>query len=215
MNYILFDLDGTLVNSKQGITKSAQYALQAFGVEVENLDDLECFIGPPLIDSFQKYYGFDEGTSRQLVEKYRERYNKIGLYECELYPEVEVTLQNLTQKGYKIAMASSKPENMCKRIMKHFNLEKYFEEIVGATPDGRIDTKHEVLQEVFKRLHPKSLEEVCLIGDTSFDVLGAKEAGIDCIGVSFGFGDRKEMLVSGALCICDTLKEVEETNKKL
>ena len=208
MKTVLFDLDGTLINSKPGITKCTQYALEFFGVTEPDADKLECFIGPPLIESFQKYYGFSPDKAKEAVAKYRERYHSVGIYECELYPDVEETLQRLKTAGYRIAMASSKPEVSCKQIMEHFGLDGYFDEIVGATLDGRIDSKISVLREVLRRLATRNLSELCLVGDTRFDALGAKEAGIDCVGVTYGFGSRRELLESGVIEVCNSMKEV-------
>lgn len=208
MKTVLFDLDGTLINSKLGITKCTQYALEFFGITEPDADKLECFIGPPLIESFQKYYGFSPDKAKEAVAKYRERYHSVGIYECELYPDVEETLQRLKTAGYRIAMASSKPEVSCKQIMEHFGLSGYFDEIVGATLDGRIDSKISVLREVLRRLATRNLSELCLVGDTRFDALGAKEAGIDCVGVTYGFGSRRELLGSGVIEVCNSMKEV-------
>ena len=208
MKTVLFDLDGTLINSKPGITKCTQYALEFFGITEPDADKLECFIGPPLIESFQKYYGFSPDKAKEAVAKYRERYHSVGIYECELYPDVEETLQRLKTAGYRIAMASSKPEVSCKQIMEHFGLSGYFDEIVGATLDGRIDSKISVLREVLRRLATRNLSELCLVGDTCFDALGAKEAGIDCVGVTYGFGSRRELLESGVIEVCNSMKEV-------
>ncbi len=205
---VLFDLDGTLINSKPGITKCAQYALEAFGIIEPDADKLECFIGPPLVDSFQEYYGFSPEKAREAVDKYRERYHKTGIFECELYPDVEAVLKRIKEMGYRMGLASSKPEVSCKRILEHFGLEGYFDEVVGATLDGRIDSKISVLREAIRRLEITDLSQLCLVGDTSFDVLGAKEAGIACIGVTYGFGRYEELLKNGAAAICGSMREV-------
>lgn len=208
MKTVLFDLDGTIIDSALGITTCTQYALRAFGIEETDLSKLRCFIGPPLMDSFPRYYQFSEEQARAAVEKYRERYHTIGIYECELYPDVEIVLQQLRAHGYQIALASSKPEVSCKRILEHFEIDKYFDEIVGATLDGKIDTKSQVLCEVFKRLQITDKKEILLVGDTIFDAVGAREAGIACLGVSYGFGARKELLDNGAVAVCNSMKEV-------
>lgn len=210
MKTILFDLDGTLVNSEEGITKCAAYALSSFGITVPNQEQLHVFIGPPLVQTFRNEFGMKEEDAREAVLRYRERYHPIGIFECQLYDGVEEVLRNLKRKGYQIGMASSKPEVSCRKILEHFRIDSYFDDVVGATLDGKIDTKIEVLREAIRRMHLTDLKDVVLIGDTRFDVLGAKEAGIDCIGVSFGFGTREELLKSGALCVCDTLREVAE-----
>lgn len=210
MKTILFDLDGTITDSFEGITKCVQYSLKTQGIEVCDLNELRPFIGPPLKYSYQKYYGFDDETIEILIEKYRERFDEVGIFENNLYPGVEECLKNLKEKGYPIALASSKPEEACKRILEKHGLDGYFDEIVGATLDGSISTKKEVLQAVFARMQVADAKDCILIGDTIFDVEGAKEVGMDCIGVSYGFGERTEMENAGALCVCDNLKEVEK-----
>lgn len=208
MKTVLFDLDGTIIDSALGITTCTQYALRSFGIEETDFTKLRRFIGPPLMDSFPRYYQFSQEQARAAVEKYRERYHTIGIFECELYPDVEIVLRQLKSHGYQIALASSKPEVACKRILEHFGIDTYFDEIVGATLDGRIDTKIEVLCEVLQRVPIADKKEVLLVGDTIFDAVGAKEAGIDCIGVSYGFGTREELIDNGALVVCNSMKEV-------
>ena len=148
MKAILFDLDGTLIDSSEGITKSAQYALAHYGIEETDLKKLYFFIGPPLSVTFQTHYGFSEKKAYEAVQVYRERYNKIGIFECSLFPGVETCIRKLKESGYMIGMASSKPEESCKRILDHFGILDLFDDVVGATFDGRIDKKEEVLNEV-------------------------------------------------------------------
>lgn len=167
---VLFDLDGTITNSKEGITKCAQYALKAYGIDEPDADKLEFFIGPPLKNTFMEHYGMDEETAVAAVAKYRERYHPTGIFECSLFDGVEDALKSLKRKGYRIGLASSKPEESCRRILEHFHILSYFDEVVGATMDGRIDSKYEVLQETIKRMHIYDTTEAVLIGDTRFDV---------------------------------------------
>ena len=124
---ILFDLDGTLVNTAEGITRSVQYALKHFGMTETDQKKMERFIGPPLLESFQREYGFSEEKSNQAIKIYRERYAKKGVYECELYPEVKATLQILKEKGIRLGVASSKPERFCKKILEYLQIAQYFE----------------------------------------------------------------------------------------
>ena len=215
MKAILFDLDGTLIDSSEGITKSAQYALKHFGIEVSDLDTLKAFIGPPLMYSFTNRYHFSEEQAREAVLVYRERYNVIGIFECSLYPHVRECVEELKQRGYRIGMASSKPEAACKRILAHFDLLDLFDEVVGATPDGSIDTKEEVLKELMRRWSDISVDEMCLIGDTMFDVEGANQVGIPSLVVSFGFGQVEEMLNVGAKAVCDDMIELPDLIEKV
>lgn len=215
MKAILFDLDGTLSNSKEGITKCTQYALKHFGIEVEDLDTLGVFIGPPLVDSFMKYYDMSLEDAKIATAKYRERYAPIGIHETSMYPHVRECLETLKEQGYVIGMASSKPEEYCKVILEDFGILELFDDVVGATMDGRIDSKEEVLMEVFRRWSHFGKDEMCLIGDTIFDVDGANLVGIPCVGVSFGFGDVQEMLDAGAVTVIDDLMELPEVLKTL
>lgn len=211
MKAILFDLDGTIINSEEGITKCVQYALRAKGIEEPDLKKLLCFIGPPLEPSFREHYGMTEEEAWESVVKYRERFDVKGIFECCLYDGVKETIISLKEKGYVLALASSKPETACRRIIEHFGLTPYFDEIVGATLDGSIGTKEEVLEELGRRMAHMQIakDEMCLIGDTKYDAAGAKLFGIRCIGVSYGFGTREDMLAAGAEVVFDCIEEVE------
>lgn len=215
---VIFDLDGTIINSGEGITKCVQYALKSFGIEEPDLKKLECFVGPPLDVMFREKYGFSREQAWEGTLKYRERFDKTGIFECELYDGVADTIRSLKEKGYYIALASSKPEIACKRILEHFSLTKYFDEIVGATLDGSISSKQEVLEELGRRMAQLSItkDEMCLIGDTKFDVIGANQYGIPCIGVSYGFGTKEELNAAGAVAVFAHIREVGdyiESNK--
>lgn len=202
---ILFDLDGTLIDSSEGITKSAQYALKHYGIEEPDLEKLKIFIGPPLMYTYTTHYHFSQEQAREAVGVYRERYNVIGIFECSLYPHVRECIEELKKRGYLIGMASSKPEAACKRILSHFNILDLFDEVVGSTPDGRIDTKEEVLLELMRRWDELKEDEMCLIGDTLFDVEGANQVNIPTLVVSFGFGKVDKMLEAGAKAVCNDL----------
>lgn len=210
MKAILFDLDGTIIDSFEGIAKSAQFALDYYGIHVEDLEQFRVFVGPPLIDSFMKHYGFDRDQAVEATNKYRERYQPIGMYECALYPGVEECLRELRNQGYRIGMASSKPEVLCRGIMDHFGLTKYFDDIVGSTMDAKIDTKAEVIAEVKRRWPDLANDEMILIGDTLYDVEGATQSGIKCVVVSYGFGNVEQMLAAGAVHAMDSIMELPE-----
>ncbi|MEE0595168.1 MAG: HAD hydrolase-like protein [Agathobacter sp.] len=210
MKAILFDLDGTLIDSSEGITKSTQYALAHYGIIENDLSKFYKFIGPPLVASFKKYYDFPEEQAVEAVAVYRERYNKIGLFECSLYPGVRECIEKLKAQGYLIGMASSKPEVSCRRILEHFGILELFDDVVGATFDGRIDTKEEVLNEVMRRWSDVPKDEMCLIGDTMFDVEGANQVGIRTVAVTFGFGNVQEMVEAGAVAVCDDMEKLPD-----
>ncbi|MDO4476203.1 MAG: HAD hydrolase-like protein [Lachnospiraceae bacterium] len=207
---VLFDLDGTLIDSSEGITKAVQYALRHYGIEEPDLDKLRGFIGPPLGGSFQKYYGFSREQGQEAIGVYREYYRPRGIFECCLYPGVETTIRELKARGYRIGLASSKPEIFCRQILEHFDILELFDEVGGATEDERIVTKEDVLAEVMHRMGEVPKERIWLIGDTVFDIEGANQAGIRSIGVSYGFGDTQEMMAKGALAICDELPGILE-----
>lgn len=210
---ILFDLDGTLIDSSPGITRSVVYALKHYGIEENDLEKLKCFIGPPLFNSFEKYYDFPHEKAIEAVDVFRERYNVKGYLECDLYPGVKKCLEDLKSNGYILCLASSKPEVTCKRILEHHEILNYFDCVTGATMDGSIETKEEVLNELFRRCSDIDRDEMILIGDTVFDTEGANKAGIRSIAVSFGFGSAEDMVKSGSLCICDELMKLPQILK--
>ncbi len=211
-HYILWDLDGTIINSYEGVSKSVQYALEPYGIFPEGETALRKFIGPPLRESFPKVAGLDEKYVEDAVARYRERYIPVGVYECELFEGAKETLETFREAGYVQVLASSKPEPQCRKILEKFRLTELLDEVVGASLDGKIDTKIEVLNEAFRRLKKTDpgfrKEKAVLIGDTKYDVRGAVEAGIDCIGVSYGFGTRKELIENGAVAVYDRLEDL-------
>lgn len=210
--YLLFDLDGTLTDPKLGITTCVQYALRSFGIEEPNLDKLEPFIGPPLKDSFIQFYGFDEKQAEAAVDKYRERFQDIGLFENEIYPGIREMLRVLKKKGMHLAVASSKPTVFVERILEHFKIRKYFEVVVGSELDGRRVNKDEVVQEALSQLFSGGLVErdkVYMIGDRKFDVEGARAQEVESIGVSYGYGSIEELKEAGADYIVRTVGELE------
>ena len=206
---ILFDLDGTLTNSELGITTCVQHALRHFGIEVEDRRTLRHFIGPPLLDSFMKHYNMSKEQAEEAVVKYRERFSTVGLFENEVYPGIDSLLEKLKQEGKLLATASSKPENFVLQILEHFGLDGYFDEIAGAelSTSGR-NSKEAVLRYVLDRLGVEDLSTAVLVGDTKFDVQGAKSLGIDCIGVTYGFGTAAEL--KGCVVVADSVAELEK-----
>lgn len=210
MKSVLFDLDGTLIDTSEGITKSAQYALAKFGIDEPDLSKLTCFIGPPLTYSFMTHYGFTEEQAKNAIGVYRERYTPIGIYESMIFPHVKEAIQELKKRGYRVGVASSKPEPACHVVLDYFGITELFDDIVGSTFDGRISTKEDVLDEVFRRWEDASKKNTLLVGDTIFDVKGANYKGIDCIAVSFGFGDVQEMLGAGAKAVCNDMRELPD-----
>ena len=216
---IIFDLDGTLTDPKEGITRSVQHALKYFGIEESNLDKLEPFIGPPLLDSFQEFYGFEEEKGQQAIIYYRERFSTVGLFENEVYPGVPQMLARLQENGCRLAVASSKPEIFVKRILEHFGLLSYFEVVVGSELDGRRARKEEVVEEALRQLLGEEaltqhglrrIEDAVMVGDRKFDVQGAKRFGIAFIGVRYGYAGQGELEEAGADMIVATVGELDE-----
>lgn len=213
--YCLFDLDGTLTDPKEGITKSVQHALKHFGIEEENLSRLEPFIGPPLIDSFMEFYGFDEAKAREAVDVYRERFAPIGVLENNLIPGTGQMLSHAKEKGIHMAVASSKPLCFVRQILEHFGIDQYFEVVIGSELDGSGCAKEEVVEKALARLGVSSMAKeerhLCcaMIGDRKFDIQGAKAHDLTGIGVSFGYAAEGELEEAGAEYIVDNMAELE------
>ncbi len=210
---ILFDLDGTIMNTKEGITKCVAYALDYYGIHVDNPDSLDFFIGPPLHRSFQDFYGFDSEKAAQAAAKYRERYKEIGVYECEPYPGMIDCIRQLSERGYVLGVATSKPEVFAIKIMEKYNLMQYFTTVTGSLLDNTRSDKKEVIEEAFKRLkigEKYSKEEVLMVGDRKHDIIGAKEMGIESMGVRFGFAKGNELEDTGANYIVNSADEIFE-----
>lgn len=212
--YILFDLDGTLTDPELGITNSVMYALKKFGIEVEERASLYKFIGPPLLDSFQNFYGFTKEESEKAVKYYREYFKPQGLYENEVYDGIEELLKEIKDSGKKIFVATSKPEEFAVEILKYFDLYQYFDFVGGASMDEKRVKKADVIAYVLKTFGIKDLNEVIMIGDREHDIKGAKQIGIDSVGVLYGYGDYEELEQAGATYIVersiDVLKIIEE-----
>lgn len=206
--YILFDLDGTVTDPKVGITKSVAYALRYFGIETANLDDLCKFIGPPLKQSFMEYYCFDESKSTLAVEKYREYFGVTGLYENTVYDGLEKLMQKLVGQGRTLIIATSKPTVFAVKILEHFDLLKYFAFVAGSELDGTRTKKSEVIAYALQQNHITDLSSAIMIGDRKHDIIGAKEVGLDSIGVLFGYGDLQEHEQAGANHIVSTVDEL-------
>lgn len=203
--YLLFDLDGTLTDSQEGITKSADYALRTVaGIHTDDLSTLTPYIGPPLIDGFMENHHLDYETAVRCKDAYRSRYEKVGLFENRVYDGIPEALARLQAAGRTLALATSKPEVFAQRILDHFDLTRYFTVICGATIDGRISQKGEVIEETLRRLDGPSPAETIMIGDRRHDIQGAKAHGLDTLGVLFGFGSAEELQNAGAAALAET-----------
>lgn len=206
--YVLFDLDGTLTDSQPGIINAILYALKAYGITVEDKDTLRPFLGPPLTDSFETYFGFDRRTALEAVEIFREYYNEKGKFENRVYPGVPGMLDKLREEGFCLFVATSKPETTAREILEHFDLASRFGFIGGATMSEDRVKKADVIRYVLEENAIRERSEVVMVGDRSHDVLGAKENGIACVGVLYGYGDRRELEDAGACCLAETAEDI-------
>lgn len=206
---VLFDLDGTLTDPKAGITKGVQYALAKAGIIVEDLDQLDCFIGPPLAPSFSEFYGFSEAEAVKAVGAYREYYSVTGMYENLLYEGIPELLELLRSQGRKLVVATSKPTVFSRKILDHFRLTSYFHDIVGSNLDGSLSDKGEIIAYILKQ-HSIDKDMAVMIGDRKFDVIGAKHNGIDSIAIGYGYGSEAELTEAKPTHHFRTLQELQE-----
>ncbi len=202
---ILFDLDGTLTDSGEGIINCAILALEHFGLPIPTREELRVIVGPPLDQSFIRF-GVPADRTDEAIRVYRSRYTTVGKFENFPYPGIREALQGLKDAGHRLFVATSKPENMSVEILEKFELSQYFDLICGATLDGSRSHKADVIAYLLSQV--ESLENVVMVGDTKFDVLGAKEHGIPTIGVAWGYGSREEMLSAGAVAIAQTPEDL-------
>jgi len=206
--FILFDLDGTITDPGIGITNSVIHALKKFDIEVSDRSELYKFIGPPLLESFQKYYGFSKAKSEKAINYYRDYYKEKGINENFLYDGFEDLLINLKSNGKTLLVATSKPEIFAKQILEHFELTKYFTFIGGASLDSSRSEKDKIISYVLKNCSIHETSKIIMVGDRKHDIIGAKKNGIDSIGVLFGYGNREELETAGATYIAETVKDI-------
>ena len=205
---ILFDLDGTLTDPGIGITNSVAHALAHWNIEVADRAELYKFIGPPLSDSFMRYYGFSEEDAIHAIAVYREYFSVKGLYENEVYPGIPELLSALKAAGKTVVLATSKPEKFAVEILRHFGLYDYFDIIAGASMDESRNKKADVIAYAISQMKNPDLSRMIMIGDREHDILGAKQIGIDSIGVLYGYGDRAEHEKAGATYIAEKVKDI-------
>ena len=209
-NIVFFDLDGTLTDPGEGITKSAEYALSHYGIKVSDRSELYSFIGPPLIDSFMTYYDFSKEKARQAVKYYREYYEKEGVFQNKLYDGIPQLLKKLKKEGNTLSVATSKPEFFAEKILKIYNIEKYFDFVAGANMDETRSKKSDVIAYAIDSLGISPEKGIVMVGDRSFDVEGAAAFNIPTIGVLYGYGSETELLSAGAFALAKTPAEVYE-----
>lgn len=205
--YCLFDLDGTLTDPGEGITRSVAYALSFFGIEVKDRTALYPFIGPPLVDSFSTFYGFSPEQARQAVERYREYFSRQGIFENELYPGIKELLEDLKRHGVRILLASSKPELYARKILEHFQLLPFFDFVAAATMDDTRSKKTDVVRYALESCGI-SPDRAVMIGDRHHDIEGAKDNALESIGVLWGYGSREELSAAGATRLAESVPQL-------
>lgn len=209
--YLLFDLDGTLLDTMEGVVKSAQFALKSFGIEA-SLKDLEKFLGPPLRHSFTTLYGLNDEQATEAIRIYRNRYDKESKAETKVFDEIPELLVKLKNAGYVLGVATSKLETQATMMLEHFNIAQHFQYITGSSLDERITKKHEVIEEALRRFNISSNREIALmIGDMKYDDIGAALVGVDCFGVYTGTAQPNEHEEAGATYIAYSFKELEDS----
>lgn len=203
-NTILFDLDGTLTDPKEGITKCVQYALSCMGIKEDNLDNLLPFIGPPLVDAFMKFYSLSFEDAHKALSFYRERFSSVGMFENSIIPGIPEMLENLKSNGKILVVATSKPRVYAEKILSHFDLSKYFEIILGPELNETTNTKDEIISAILQKFSFSPI----MVGDRRQDVNAAHICKIPCVGVKFGYAEKDELENAGADKIASSVDEL-------
>lgn len=209
-HWILFDLDGTLTDPGVGITNSVMYALEKYGITGQERESLYKFIGPPLTESFMRYYGLSEADAVKCVGYYREYFSDKGMLENTVYDGVVDMLEQLKGAGKRVVLATSKPGLFAEQILKHFGLRSYFDFVSGSNLDGTRSKKAEVIRYALDSCKVYEKSQVVMIGDREHDIIGARTCGVDSIGVLYGYGRREELCAAGAGCLAETVSELRD-----
>ena len=204
---VIFDLDGTLTQSEEGIWNSVKYAAEKLGFPEPDAPTLRKFIGPPLGYSFREYMGMDDATADKAVETYRERYNVVGLFENRVFPGIRRLMRTLKQEGWYIGIATGKPQKTSERVVAHFGLDKFVDKLCGPTADHRAD-KIELVKNALPADWDYQNDEAWMVGDRKFDVEGAIGAGVKSIGVGYGYGSEEELRTAGCTHYCATVQDM-------
>ena len=209
---VLFDLDGTLTDPREGITRSIQFALSKMGIEEPDLTRLEHFIGPPLLQAFMEFYAFTEAQAWEAVGYYRERFAVTGLYENEVFEGVTPLLQELVAQGRQLFIATSKPHVYAREIARHFDFARHFKVIYGSELDGTRTNKVELIAHL---MHEQGLDpaQTLMIGDRKHDLIGARDNGLDAAAVGYGFGSFEELNAFAPKYHFDTLAQLHQAFK--
>lgn len=209
-DYIFFDFDGTISESAPGIVKSVAYALNSMGIEVKDMEELKKFVGPPLIESFQTFYGLDPEQTETAVNLFRKRFEESGIFDNEMYAGIDIMLKKLCDSGKIPIVATSKPEAFARQILQRYGIDGYFQYIAGSRLDETRTKKAEVIAYALETCEITDKSRVVMVGDRFHDVVGARENGIDCIGVLYGYGERKELEEAGAIAIAADIGELTD-----
>ena len=210
---ILFDLDGTLTDSKEGIVRAVRFALTRMGIPHEPWHNFDSFVGPPLLDSLRGRFGLCDAHAREAVAAYREYYSEIGIFENAVYPGIPEMLGELQSAGKRLVLATAKPTPYAEVILKHFGLDPFFSLVVGANLDGTRLHKEEVIREALAQLPPEARRRVVMVGDREHDVLGARACGMECIAVTYGYGTEEELRAAAPKWTVRTVEELSELLK--
>lgn len=205
---VLFDLDGTLTDPGLGITNSVMYALNKFNITVEDRTSLYKFIGPPLKESYRKYYHLSDEEITRAVAYYREYFSQKGIYENVLYDGMTEVLEQIKDSGRKVVLATSKPEEFAHEILRYFKIDQYFDYVAGATMDGARNSKADVIAYALESCNITDLSSTVMVGDREYDIHGAIAAGLDSIGVLYGYGSREELQSAGATYIVERVEDI-------
>lgn len=208
--YILFDLDGTIIDSSKGITNAVQYALNYFNIKEDNEQILQCFIGPPLKESFKKYYNFSDDYASKAVEKYREYYSIKGIKENFLYEGIKGVLEALKKNNKNLIIATSKPEKFTIEILKMHNILEYFDYISAATMDNSRVKKEDIIKYALNKLKINDVSKCIMIGDKIHDIIGANKNNMDSILATYGFTTKEEIEISNANYIVNSATQILE-----
>lgn len=207
-DYVLFDLDGTLTDSAPGIANAAAYALSKFGIEISDPHTLYKFVGPPLLDSFERYYGMPEPEARKAIDFFHDYFIEKGMFENEVYPGIPHVLDELRKRGQHLGVATSKPEQFAVQIIEHYGLSQYFDFICGGPMNEDKSGKDGVIKTALTYIAGCPRERVLMVGDREYDVFGAKANSIDCVGALYGYGTEEELLSAGAISLAKTVYDI-------
>ena len=207
--FLLFDMDGMLVDTSEGVFGCVAYALSNFGIIPSSIDELKPFMGPPLSYSFKNFYGFSEEDATEAVRLYRQRYTEKGQFECRVFDGVAEMLKKLKDKGYRLCIATSKLESYASAMLERLDIKKYFEIVIGSNLSGTISSKEEVIEEAIRRMEITDRKLALMIGDRKYDVLGAKQSGMDSFGVYMGCAVPHEHEDAGATYVAHSIEELK------